>query len=178
MRWRAIDTVYGKEVWVMMILAVLVLAVGVVIPLQSLRPCTVSESTLRQSRMRMITAAVRIYASDHDGYLFPSVQWHAVMDSWLGIDQSDQIYVSGIDSQFYLIPIPWADHRLPNGLDDRSLRNVPFLVAEQHLEEGRTSVAFWDGSVRELSDKEFAEKIDLTNAVPIGRRVSREDDQP
>ena len=177
MRWRPIDTVYGKEAWVFIFLGAAALSVGFVLPILG-RPTSCGMDTRRQSNMRTIATIMRNYVADHDGQLIPPEHWHEFVDPFVGVGADDPIYFPEFDSQFYLLPIPWADQLLPNGLDDRSLRRVPFLVAEQHLQEEVTLVAFWDGSVRELSDKEFAEKIDLTNAVPIGQRVSRDDIEP
>ncbi len=173
MRWRPIDTVYGKEVLFLYALGAAAMGVVFVLPLLG-SPTSCGMDTRRQSNMRTIATIMRNYVADYDGQLIPPDRWHEFIDAFVGVGADDPIYFPDYDSQFYLLPIPWDDHQLPNGLDDRGLRKIPFLVAEQHLEEGRTSVAFWDGSVRELSDKEFAEKIDLTNAVPIGRRVSRD----
>lgn len=177
MRWRPIDKVYGKEVLFFYALGVAALGVGILLPIIG-RPTSCGMDTRRQSNMRMIATIMRNYAAEHDGQLIPPERWHEFIDPFVGVGADDPIYFPDYDSQFYLLPIPWDDHQLPNGLDDRGLRRVPFLVAEQHLQEEVTLVAFWDGSVRSLSDNKFAEKIDLTNAVPIGRRVSRDDDQP
>ena len=177
MRCRPIDPVYGKEVWVFSGLAAIVACFVLVLPFLGQKRIN-SMHLKRQSNMHIIARAMRNYVTEHDGQLIPPERWHEFIDPFVGVGADDLIYFPDYDSQFYLLPIPWDDHQLPNGLDDRGLRKVPFLVAEQHLRVEKTLVAFWDGSVRELSDKEFAESIDLTNAVPIGRRVSLEDIEP
>mgnify|MGYP003109506581 CR=1 FL=1 len=177
MRWKPIDTVYGKEVLIFIGMGSVVACFVLILPFLGTKRIN-SMQLKRQSNMRSIVTVMRNYVAEHDGQLIPPERWHEFVDPFLGVGAEDPVYFPEYDSQFFILPIPWEDHQLPMGLDDRKLRKIPFLVEEQHLHEEKTFVAFWGGSVRGLSDKEFAEKIDLTNAVPIGRRVSREDTEP
>jgi hypothetical protein len=123
-------------------------------------------------RLRQFAHLVHEYASEHDGILPDALSWHEVMDPWIGIDRNDPIYKHrrGLRGDLLLLPIPWADRRVPAQIANEELANIPFMYEDPELFPKRTSVAFWDGSVRTISDEEFVRLIDTTNAVRLGPR--------
>lgn len=156
--------------WV--VLALITFVGGLLLPILG-KPSNCGIDVLRQSNLRSLVTAMRNYAQESNGQLFPAEEWHEIMDPWLGIDRDDPVYFSDYDSQFYLLPIPWSDLKFPDDVSDVELHRVPFMFEEQKLKDGMTSVSFWGGSVYAVTDEEFAELIDASSAIPIGNRVQR-----
>ena len=132
--------------------------------------CTlrVSKVTMRQSNLRSIATLLKNYAQDHDGQYASRDKFQLVMQ-WgeipfpepvLGPDETqDDIWMSSI---------PWEDQRIPEGVEQSELAQLPMLHNKVDLNPDGTSVAFWDGSVRILNNEEFAALIDVENSVCLG----------
>ena len=70
---------------------------------------------------------------------------------------------------FLMLPLPWSDAKMPSDVIPSQLANLPVLIEDPGLHPDRTAVAFWDGSVRRLSNDEFARLIDIDRALRLGR---------
>ena len=93
----------------------------------------------------------------------------------IGLMAASLIYIYpepifGDDEQdnIWMCPIPWEDARLPAHLSADELANIPMLHEKMELDPAGTSVAFWDGAVRRLSDEEFAALINIEDSVCLG----------
>ena len=65
----------------------------------------------------------------------------------------------------WIVPIPWPDRRIPDGITQEELAQIPLLHERVDLNPDGTSVAFWDGSVRLLTNEEFEAIIDVEQSV-------------
>lgn len=65
----------------------------------------------------------------------------------------------------WIVPIPWPDRRIPDNLTPYQLGKIPLLHERVDLNPDGTSVAFWDGSVRLLTNEEFESIIDVKQSV-------------
>ena len=65
----------------------------------------------------------------------------------------------------WIVPIPWPDRRIPDNLTPYQLGKIPLLHERVDLNPDGTSVAFWDGSVRLLTNEEFDAIIDVEQSV-------------
>ena len=90
------------------------------------------------------------------------------MDPWLGVSAEDPVYGPPGEAWYFMLPLPWTDGRMPDGLDPASLASIPLFYEDPGFQEHRTSVGFWDGSVRSLDDAEFEAFIDVARGVPLG----------
>jgi len=68
----------------------------------------------------------------------------------------------------WMCPITWEDGRIPDDLTPYQLGKIPMLHNKVDLNPEGTSVAFWDGTVRLLSNEEFEVLIDVENSICIG----------
>jgi hypothetical protein len=125
-------------------------------------------AVIRQVQLRQLTMAVLNYVEDFDGYAPTPEAWHEVMDPWIGISADDPIYGVTGRNWYYMLPSPWPDGRLPDDLDRVSLASIPLFYENPILQPNRTSVGFWDGSVRALDDAEFDLVVDVTKGVSLG----------
>jgi prepilin-type processing-associated H-X9-DG protein len=170
---KRLEPVIGLWWWVFGLVGVL-LTIGIGLPLLGTRT-SCGMDVVRQSNLRSLAVAMGNYVEDFNGQLFAAEKWHEVMDPWLGIDGDDPVYFPEYDSQFYLLPFPWEDNRMPSDLTKKQLSMIPFMFEEQRLSTDGTSVAFWDGHVHALYDYEFAELIDVSKGIPLGNRKQRDD---
>jgi hypothetical protein len=65
----------------------------------------------------------------------------------------------------WIVPIPWPDRRIPDDITQEELAQIPLLHERVDLNPDGTSVAFWDGSVRLLTNEEFEAIIDVEQSV-------------
>lgn len=65
----------------------------------------------------------------------------------------------------WIVPIPWPDRRIPEDITQEELAQIPLLHERVDLNPDGTSVAFWDGSVRFLTNEEFEAIIDVEQSV-------------
>ena len=65
----------------------------------------------------------------------------------------------------WIVPIPWPDRRIPEDITQEELAQIPLLHERVDLNPDGTSVAFWDGSVRFLTNEEFEAIIDAEQSV-------------
>lgn len=65
----------------------------------------------------------------------------------------------------WIVPIPWPDRRIPEDITQEELARTPLLHERVDLNPDGTSVAFWDGSVRLLTNEEFEAIIDVEQSV-------------
>ena len=127
-----------------------------------------SRVLMRQVKMKSLTTAMGNYSDDFEGRLFQADQWHEVMDPWLGIDSDDPVYYWNDSPAFYILPIPWENLQMPTGISKVQLNTTPFMFEDPAIQNDFTFVSFWDGSVRELPDDEFAELINADLAILLG----------
>jgi hypothetical protein len=155
------------------IVVVAVLFVGIAIGALSLWrdqvPNSHSKFALWQSDLRTVASVVFYYAEDHQGVLPNPNSWLAVMNEM----EPDVVYpepVFGDNNQdnIWMCPIPWEDGRIPDDLTRDQLALIPMLHEKLGLNPNGTSVAFWDGSVRLLSNDEFAALINVEDSICLG----------
>ncbi len=65
----------------------------------------------------------------------------------------------------WIVPIPWPDRRIPEDITQEELAQIPLLHERVDLNPDGTSVAFWDGSVRFLTNEEFEAIINVEQSV-------------
>lgn len=155
-----------KAVNILVCVAVVVFIIAIFMPVQGHRGG--NPIVYRQSILRSLITAMNNYADEFDGQLFTADQWHEIMDPWLGITPSDPIYLWHDSYAYYMLPMPWDGLQMPADLSAEQLKVIPFMFEDPVFQEDFTSVSFWDGSVRQLTDDEFAEKIDTDLAIPLG----------
>lgn len=158
---------FSKVDWV--ILAGLI-AVVFWIMTRPLAVCVLRENpdVYRQSMLRSLITAMNNYSDEFEGQLFSADQWHETMDPWLGITPDDPIYFVNDTNEIYLLPMPWDTLQLPESISTEELQAHPFMFENPALQKDFTSVSFWDGSVRSLTDDEFTELIDMKLGIPLG----------
>lgn len=123
----------------------------------------------RETHLRQLIQLLIEYAGEHNGELPEPSEWHSVMDPWIGVDRNDPVYGRGESGNILMLPLPWPDAKLPSDVPPSELTDLPALFEDPDLHPDRTVVAFWDGSVRRLSNEEFARLIDSDRAVRLGR---------
>lgn len=121
------------------------------------------------ANLSQLSIALSVYADEFAGAIPSPESWHQVMDPWLTITMDDPIYGSPRRSgPYYMLPVPWPDGRIPDNVDPSILASTPLFFEDPTLQPKRTWVAFWDGSVRSINDREFTLIIDQTKAVRLG----------
>lgn len=65
----------------------------------------------------------------------------------------------------WIVPIPWPDRRIPEDITQEELAQIPLLHERVDLNPDGTSVAFWNGEVRFLTNEEFEAIIDVEQSV-------------
>jgi len=65
----------------------------------------------------------------------------------------------------WIVPISWPDRRIPEDITQEELARTPLLHERVDLNSDGTSVSFWDGSVRLLTNEEFEAIIDVEQSV-------------
>lgn len=68
----------------------------------------------------------------------------------------------------WIVPILWPDRRIPEDITRNELARTPLLHERVDLNPDGTAVAFWDGSVRLLTNEEFEAVIDAEESVCLG----------
>jgi len=155
------------------IVVAVVLLVGIAIGALSLWkdqvPNSHSKFALWQSDLRTVASIVFYYAEDHQGVLPNPNNWYEVMQ----LEYPDVVYpepVFGDNNQdnIWMCPILWEDHRIPEDITREELALIPMLHEKPDLNPDGTSVAFWDGSVRLLSNAEFAALVNVEDSICLG----------
>ena len=105
------------------------------------------------------------YASEHQG-IYPTGDELDSFLRWLSDDWPDPIFGPD-DTQdlIWIVPFPWPDRRIPEDLTQEDLTQIPLLHERIDLNPDGTSVAFWDGSVRLLTNEEFEAIIGVEKSV-------------
>ena len=80
----------------------------------------------------------------------------------------EPIFGDNNQDDIWMCPIPWEDQRIPNDLTPYQLGQIPMLHEKVDLNADGTSVAFWDGTVRLLSNEEFAALVDVEDSICLG----------
>jgi len=121
----------------------------------------------RQANLRTVPGYLHEYADEHGGV-------YAAPDEFMKIvEHFDMIYplpLLGDDDQdeVWMCPIPWPDRRIPEEITQEELAALPMLHERIDLDSEGTSVAFWNGDVRLLSNEEFERLVDVEKSVCLG----------
>lgn len=155
-----------KTVWGYLALCIAVIASMMLWPLPE--GTRSSPVVYRQSMLRSLITAMNNYSDEFDGQLFHADQWHETMDPWLGITSDDPIYFWHDSQALYILPIPWKTLQRPESISTKQLAVIPFMFEDPVFQEEFTSVSFWDGTVRSITDDEFTKLIDTKLGIPLG----------
>ena len=132
--------------------------------------CTlrVSKVTLRQSGLRSIATILKNYAQEHDDQYAACYEFGLVID-WAQVPSPEPVLGDDeTQDDIWMCPVPWEENRIPDGLTPFQLGQIPMLHNRVDLNPDGTSVAFWDGAVRLLSNEEFAALIDVEDSICLG----------
>ncbi len=128
----------------------------------------VSPVVMRQSNLRSIATLIGNYAQEHDGQYAACDEFQLVMD-WAEVPFPEPVLGDDeTQDDIWMCPIPWDDRRIPDGITREELALIPMLHNKVDLNPDGTSVAFWDGSVRLLSNEEFAVMVNVEDSVCLG----------
>ena len=155
-----------RPIDILVFIALVVFFIAILLPVQG--HSGGSPIMYRQSVLRSLITAMNNYADEFDGQLVSADQWHGTMDPWLGIAPDDPIYLWDNSYAYYMLPIPWESLQMPKDISVEELQRIPFMFEDPEFQKEYTSVSFWDGSVRQLTDDEFAVLIDPDLGIPLG----------
>ena len=125
-----------------------------------------SDTELRQSSLRTVGGfIIKSYPEMHDGLLPQPNQW---LEARFTDVYPEPMFGDNYQDDIWMSPIPWEDGRIPADITQEELAQLPMLHEKVSLNPDGTSVAFWDGDVRLLSNEEFEGLIDIKDSVCLG----------
>jgi hypothetical protein len=127
------------------------------------------EVLLWQSNLRSVYTLVYQYSAEQQGLAPDPKQWfEALMSMYPNFIYPEPIFGDNNQDDIWMCLIPWDDGRIPDDLTPYQLGKIPMLHSRVDLNPDGTSVAFWDGTVRLLSDEEFEALIDVEDSICVG----------
>lgn len=119
----------------------------------------------RMSQLRSVNSLLMIYASENDGFFPDNENYRSFLLSIADVWPEPTFGPEETQDDIWIVPIPWPDRRIPEDLTQEELAQIPLLHERVDLNPDGTSVAFWDGSVRLLTNEEFEAIIDVERSV-------------
>ena len=120
---------------------------------------------IRQANLRSVAGFILNYPARHQGVLPNPNKW---LEAGITDVYPEPAFGDNDQDDIWMCPIPWDDGRLPDNLTPYQLGQIPMLHNKVDLNPDGTSVAFWDGSVRLLSNEEFAAMVNVEDSVCLG----------
>jgi hypothetical protein len=115
---------------------------------------------------------VRSFPTLNEEGFFPTPdQYGDSLSHWVDVWPEPVFGPEETQDDIWIVPIPWPDRRIPEGITPEELAEIPLLHERVDLNPDGTSVAFWDGSVLFLSNEEFVAIIDVEQSVCLACEV-------
>ena len=123
---------------------------------------------IRQSNLRSVYTLIYQYVEQQGMAPDPEQWFDTVKSMYPNFIYPEPIFGDNKQDDIWMCPIPWDDRRIPDDLTPYQLGKIPMLHNRVDLNPDGTSVVFWDGSVRLLSNEEFEALIDVEDSVCLG----------
>ena len=143
---------------------------------KSMSPSVRPPEMIRENSLRAVAGLVSMYVNDHSGRIFSHDSPSQFLE-WVGFKGDDPLF-GDADTQdlIWICPLPEVDDQ-PAEIDLGSdVAELPMLHERVDANPNGTSVAFWDGSVRFLTNEEFEMIIDESESVCLGCELGSQDD--
>ena len=125
-----------------------------------------AERIIRQANLRGIWGFVAAFPDVTEDGRFPEAdRYGELLLEQFEFMPSPLFGPEDTQDDIWIVPIPWPDRRIPDNLTPYQLGKIPLLHERVDLNPDGTSVAFWDGSVRLLTNEEFEAIIDVDQSV-------------
>lgn len=120
----------------------------------------------RQANLRGVWGFVAAFPDETDDGRFPEAdRYGELLLEQFEFMPSPLFGPEDTQDDIWIVPIPWPDRRIPEDITQEELSQIPLLHERVDLNPDGTSVAFWDGSVRLLTNEEFDAIIDVEQSV-------------
>tara|TARA_A100000171_G_C2058750_1_gene108842 strand:- start:84 stop:596 length:513 start_codon:yes stop_codon:yes gene_type:complete len=120
----------------------------------------------RQANLRGVWGFVAAFPDETDDGRFPEAdRYGELLLEQFEVMPSPLFGPEDTQDDIWIIPIPWPDRRIPEDITQEELAQIPLLHERVDLNPDGTSVAFWDGSVRFLTNEEFEAIINVEQSV-------------
>lgn len=153
----------------MVVCGIIVLAA--VMLLMPIKPPYVTDSDhvnklKRQASLRGVSSYVRAFPTRTKDGRFPEPDdYDEALKDLTSVWPEPIFGPSETQDDIWIVPFPWPDRRIPDDITQEELARTPLLHERVGLNPDGTSVAFWDGSVRFLTNEEFEAIIDAEQSV-------------
>lgn len=133
---------------------------------------------MRKSNLRSIATLLYNYSLEHNEQYAKPNEFQLVMD-WADIPSPEPVLGSDeYQDDIWMCPIPWDDRRTPIDSTQVPLAKIPMLHERVDLSPDGIAVAFWDRSIRLLSNEEFAELVNAKESICLGCQLLGKDTEP
>ena len=125
-----------------------------------------AEHLLRQANLRGVVGYVLAFPDEtEDGRFPPPDQYGNILLKQFEIMPEPLFGDEDTQDLIWIVPFPWPDRRVPEDITKVELAQIPLLHERVDFNPDGTSVAFWNGEVRFLTNEEFEAIIDVEQSV-------------